>query len=341
MSDIEQRLRGENPEKHTVVDRLRLYAAMPETFVFDSGDAVELDELALEAAGELARLEADNASLRSKMEEAEGALEPFAKAADAYDGLPPPKYFGDTDFETHYPDSTKAPVKVGDLRTARRALQAVGPEPAAWQSRQQRPDGSWPLWAEVNEDTAVSLASQNRTDIQVRPLYSALVATPPAERVVEADAEPANCISFDTKDRLVGALRTAIDHIEHMSAFLSKLQAGYSFEGIGEDMPNLRDALASATSSDVTKYPAGVSSRDHIAHDMKIGRFPRQSSIDTFLRERALATKPAVKDDETVVEALHNAEYICDRWEKNQGINSLTIAVRSLLAALAAKDGRS
>lgn len=74
MSDIEQRLRGENPEKHTVVDRLRLYAAMPETFVFDSGDAVELDELALEAAGELARLEADNASLRSKMEEAEGAL---------------------------------------------------------------------------------------------------------------------------------------------------------------------------------------------------------------------------------------------------------------------------
>lgn len=72
------------------------------------------------------------ASLRSKMEEAEGALEPFAKAADAYDGLPPPKYFGDTDFETHYPDSTKAPVKVGDLRTARRALQAVGPEPAAF-----------------------------------------------------------------------------------------------------------------------------------------------------------------------------------------------------------------
>jgi hypothetical protein len=150
------------------------------------------------------------------------------------------------------------------------------------------PDGEWVRYS----DHVAALAAQR--------------ATPPAERVVEADAEPANCISFDTKDRLVGALRTAIDHIEHMSAFLSKLQAGYSFEGIGEDMPNLRDALASATSSDVTKYPAGVSSRDHIAHDMKIGRFPRQSSIDTFLRERALATKPAVKDDETVVEALPN-----------------------------------
>lgn len=258
----------------------------------------------------------------------------------------------------------------------RRALQAVGPEPAVavkplewafrdtkisddlsvWVARAEGLDFTYSIWGSTNEnataaftvpklhngffDTLESAKAAAEADYASR-IRSALVATPPAERVVEADAEPANCISFDTKDRLVGALRTAIDHIEHMSAFLSKLQAGYSFEGIGEDMPNLRDALASATSSDVTKYPAGVSSRDHIAHDMKIGRFPRQSSIDTFLRERALATKPAVKDDETVVEALHNAEYICDRWEKNQGINSLTIAVRSLLAALAAKDGRS
>ena len=204
------------------------------------------------------------------------------------------------------------------------------------------------LWA---DDLGLDLSNLDG-DMLIDRIRSALVATPPAERVVEADAEPANCISFDTKDRLVGALRTAIDHIEHMSAFLSKLQAGYSFEGIGEDMPNLRDALASATSSDVTKYPAGVSSRDHIAHDMKIGRFPRQSSIDTFLRERALATKPAVKDDETVVEALPLREIrrrVRNIWgaiSSNQVIDKdVEGQAKRLLAdidaALAAKDARS
>lgn len=180
-------------------------------------------------------------------------------------------------------------------------------------------------------------------DVVCRP-RSALVASPPAEPVVEADAEPANCISLDTKDCLVGSLRTAIDHIEHMSEFLSKLQVGYSFEGIGEDMPNLRDALASATSSDVTKYPTGVSSRDHIAHDMKIGRFPRQSSIDTFLRERALATKPAVKDDETVVALPPTREYV-DRIvrifrDRPADDTSAFVLQDYARAALAAKEGR-
>lgn len=74
MSEIEQRLRGENPEHCVVTDRLRANIGMPDTFQFDRDDAVELDELVLEAADEIARLEADNASLRSKLEEAEGAL---------------------------------------------------------------------------------------------------------------------------------------------------------------------------------------------------------------------------------------------------------------------------
>ncbi len=72
-TDIEQRLRGENPEHCVVTDRLRANIGMPDTFQFDRDDAVELDELVLEAADEIARLEADNASLRSKLEEAEGA----------------------------------------------------------------------------------------------------------------------------------------------------------------------------------------------------------------------------------------------------------------------------
>ena len=39
------------------------------------------------------------------------------------------------------------------------------------------------------------------------------------------------------------ALKIAIGHIEHMSAWIEKQNAGYSFESIGEDMPGLRAAL--------------------------------------------------------------------------------------------------
>ncbi len=55
MSDIEQRLRA--------IDEVAMYEAPATT-----------EAIIREAADELARLEADNASLRSRLEEAEGAL---------------------------------------------------------------------------------------------------------------------------------------------------------------------------------------------------------------------------------------------------------------------------
>lgn len=39
------------------------------------------------------------------------------------------------------------------------------------------------------------------------------------------------------------ALRLAIQHIEHMAPFIKRLNAGYSFESLGEDMPGIRAAL--------------------------------------------------------------------------------------------------
>lgn len=49
-------------------------------------------------------------------------------------------------------------------------------------------------------------------------------------------------------------------------------------------------------------YPEGVTEMDHVNHDMKMGRFPNQSSVETFLKERAVlaaqervAHLPAVK----------------------------------------------
>lgn len=44
----------------------------------------------------------------------------------------------------------------------------------------------------------------------------------------------------------LAALRTAVQHIEHMAAWIGKQNAGYSFESLGEDMPGIRAALASA-----------------------------------------------------------------------------------------------
>lgn len=39
------------------------------------------------------------------------------------------------------------------------------------------------------------------------------------------------------------ALKTAIQHIEHMAAWIGKQNTGYSFESLGEDMPGIRAAV--------------------------------------------------------------------------------------------------
>lgn len=79
MSDIEQRLR----EQGDIEERLRLPIS-ESMFVRRSDMLRALFAERAEAADELARLEADNASLRSRLEEAEGALE---EAAGTLEGL--------------------------------------------------------------------------------------------------------------------------------------------------------------------------------------------------------------------------------------------------------------
>ncbi|MDP3330059.1 hypothetical protein, partial [Parvibaculum sp.] len=44
--------------------------------------------------------------------------------------------------------------------------------------------------------------------------------------------------------RLEVAVRDSIRHIEHMARWIGGQNAGYSFEGLGEDMPGIRAALA-------------------------------------------------------------------------------------------------
>lgn len=47
-----------------------------------------------------------------------------------------------------------------------------------------------------------------------------------------------------TEQELREALRTAVGHIEHMAAWIAARPAGYSFEGLGEDMPTIYAAAA-------------------------------------------------------------------------------------------------
>ena len=51
------------------------------------------------------------------------------------------------------------------------------------------------------------------------------------------------------RNELRTALKVAIDHIEHMSAFIATQRLGYSFESLGEDMPEMKSALESAPRS--------------------------------------------------------------------------------------------
>lgn len=45
------------------------------------------------------------------------------------------------------------------------------------------------------------------------------------------------------RDHLRRELKVAIAHIEHMAAFISNQRLGYSFESLGEDMPEIKSAL--------------------------------------------------------------------------------------------------
>jgi hypothetical protein len=57
-----------------------------------------------------------------KLAEAVKVIEPLAKLASDYDGVPLPKYFGDIDFEMRYSGKDKATVTVDKLRAARSFL---------------------------------------------------------------------------------------------------------------------------------------------------------------------------------------------------------------------------
>lgn len=48
----------------------------------------------------------------------------------------------------------------------------------------------------------------------------------------------------EAENRLRRALALAVGHIDHLATALASRKDGYSFESLGEDMPEIRGALA-------------------------------------------------------------------------------------------------
>jgi hypothetical protein len=70
-----------------------------------------------------------------------------------------------------------------------------------------------------------------------------------AERFSAEDEDAWKILPYgepDFHDDLVAHLHCAIGHIEHMAAWIGEQRAGYSFESLGEDMPDIRAALSRA-----------------------------------------------------------------------------------------------
>lgn len=109
----------------------------------------------------------------------------------------------------------------------------------------------WPAAAppasRINTDRLVAalvkLAAKN-----VPPDVQELLIHGDPMRSIPPGALDAALSTVDARAELVTALNTAVGHIEHMAAFLGGLNAGYSFESLGEDMPNIRAALGRSSS---------------------------------------------------------------------------------------------
>lgn len=78
------------------------------------------------------------------------------------------------------------------------------------------------------------------------------VAIVPKNRRPNSEAK-ANAQLFAAGPDMLAALRTAVLHIEHMAAWITAMNGNvpdsrglYSFEGLGEDLPGIKAALAKA-----------------------------------------------------------------------------------------------
>lgn len=84
--------------------------------------------------------------------------------------------------------------------------------------------------------------------------YDPAAAQRCAKQALEAFAQTRTRFTTAPGQAVQEALQTAISHIEHMAAWIGAQRAGYSFESLGEDMPDIKAALQT--------QPAAVNGRE-------------------------------------------------------------------------------
>lgn len=271
----------------------------------------------------------------------------------------------------------------------RRALQAVGPEPVAITTA---PEYARLCVAADNLSLAENI-EVNKTDLRTvlgfiseLQARSALVATPPAEQHPDEIAVDCFAAAMKAKLKWEREQRNRSGWQAMSAADLSRILYEHLPKGDPVDVANLSMMLHQNGQQIVTPpaepvveahpvYEELVRSRSKELHQ-KLGRdamLRQNDPVQTIyefawsiwhdgfgegMNEAALATKPAVKDDETVVAATAR-NYVADKetyprqitfadgrivrlmTDFANGINYLEVGSADARAALAAKDGRS
>lgn len=113
---------------------------------------------------------------------------------------------------------------------------------------------NFPVCMNVSDKPQLPTCSKPGCPGKPNPVFTAMFQ--PMDAAANAQAARAEVLRRDALsgvEKVIGelarqpdvhkALAMAVRHIEHMAAWITKQNAGYSFESLGEDMPAIRSAL--------------------------------------------------------------------------------------------------
>lgn len=135
--------------------------------------------------------------------------------------------------------------------------------------------------------------------------------------------------------RCQSALKLAIQHIEHMAAWIGAQNAGYSFESLGEDMPGIRAAsdLPLAYVSDMTGRFLSEDLQRNLLDDSCFVGPGDLGPLGTLTSEvyRYLEAAQAIGDDRLIELFTYLHERICRARHEISGDPTRELPARPML----------
>lgn len=141
----------------------------------------------------------------------------------------------------------------------------------------------------------------------LKELLAGIPVEPHHRHMIEVHIDAAGDIASDASERISellrfnnefegqaraarAALRIALSHIDHMTAWIALQKAGYSFESLGEDMPELRAVLKRPYASAPARHAIGA---DETARELRSSLIAALEWIDAIPKE-TVASLPAM-----------------------------------------------